>query len=99
MLDILKKTVLAGIGATVTTKERVESVLEDLVEKGKISTQEARDMAEKIAAEGKSEFEQARREASDAFSDMIRKANFATQNDLKALEARIEKLEAEIAGK
>ena len=39
MLDILKKTILAGIGATVTTKERVESVLEDLVEKGKISTQ------------------------------------------------------------
>jgi len=52
MIDTIKKTLLAGVGAAVVTKDKVEAALEDFVKQGKVSSGEARAMAEKIAAEG-----------------------------------------------
>ena len=94
MLDIIKKTILAGVGATVTTKEKVECVLNDLVEKGKISSEEAKQMADKIVADGRREFEDAKESLGASFEEMLHKANLVTRSELDALEERVSKLES-----
>jgi polyhydroxyalkanoate synthesis regulator phasin len=93
MIDLIKKTVLAGIGATVTTKEKIESVLDDYVEKGKLSAQEAKSLADRIVADGKQEFEQARNDLGSRLDDLLKKSNLATRAELHALEKRVAKLE------
>lgn len=98
MFEALKKTLLAGIGATVYTKEKVEAVLDELVKKGKISSEEAREMAEKIADDGRKEFDSVASRLEEAFDEMQRKANFATAKQLAALEARVALLEQQAAG-
>lgn len=99
MIDILRKGLLAGIGASVTTKERVEEALDEFVAKGKLSTEEAKATAEKIVAEGKDEFESQKKAWDEFVTEMIKKANFATQEEIKALSARVEALEAELEEK
>jgi polyhydroxyalkanoate synthesis regulator phasin len=47
MIDVIKKTLLAGVGAAVVTKEKAEAALEDFVRQGKVSSADARIMAEK----------------------------------------------------
>lgn len=93
MIDLLKKGMLIGIGATVTTKDKVESVLNDLVEKGKLSSDEARDTADKIVEESRKEFEGVREELNKRFVDLLNQGNIVTQDQLKALEARVQLLE------
>jgi polyhydroxyalkanoate synthesis regulator phasin len=93
MIDLIKKTVLAGIGATVTTKEKIEGLLNDYVEKGKLSAHEAKSLAERIVEDGKQEFEQTKNDLSHRFNDLLKKSNFATRAELEKLEKRLHALE------
>jgi polyhydroxyalkanoate synthesis regulator phasin len=94
MIDLIKKTVLAGIGASVTTKEKVESLLHEYVEKGKLSTQEAKSLADRIIADGKVEFEQTKQELGVRIQELLKKSNLATREELHAVEKRLAELEA-----
>jgi len=99
MIDSIKKTLLAGVGAAVVTKDKVEAALGDFVKQGKVTTSEAREMAEKIAADGKKEFETLSGELNEKFKDVLAGFNRNTQDRLAALEARVEALEHKHAGK
>jgi polyhydroxyalkanoate synthesis regulator phasin len=94
MIDLIKKTMLAGIGATVTTKEKIEPLLKEYVEKGKLSAQEAKSLAERIVADGRQEFEQARHDLGQRVSELLKKSNLATRDELSALEKRVAALES-----
>ncbi|HTB64444.1 MAG TPA: hypothetical protein VK737_12740 [Opitutales bacterium] len=94
MIDLIKKTMLAGIGATVTTKEKIEGALHEYVEKGKLSGQEAKSLADRIIADGKQEYEQARDDLGKKFQELLLKSKLATRDELAALEKRLVHLEA-----
>ena len=98
MIDTIKKTLLAGVGAAVVTKEKVEAALEDFVKQGKVSSAEARAMAEKIAADGKKEFETLSGQLNDKVKDVVSGLSRSTQDRLDALEARVKALEHPHAG-
>ena len=53
MIDLIKKTLLAGVGAAVVTKDRLEKTMDEFVREGKVSAGDARIMAEKIAEQGR----------------------------------------------
>jgi len=97
MIETIKKTIFAGLGATVISAERIRAKLDELVEKGKISAKEAQDMTGKIVEEGRKEFEDSASKISTIIDDTLRKANFARQHDYEILLERVEKLEALVA--
>lgn len=99
MIDLIKKTILAGIGATVTTREQIEENLDDLVSKGRITVDEARETAQKILESGRKEFSDSVSGINDSWQDLLGKAHLATQHQLKTLEERIQRLEAAAARK
>lgn len=84
---------MAGIGATVVTKEAIESAMHDLVKQGKISATEAKATADKIAEEGKHELENTRDDLKSLFNELLKKANLVTQEQYSALEKRVALLE------
>ena len=94
MIDVIKKTLLAGVGAAVITKEKVEAALGDFVQQGKVSSAEARQMAEKIAEQGRREFEIMSQQLNDMLRDKFTGAERKMQERITALEARVATLEA-----
>ena len=98
MIDALKRTLYAGLGATVVTTEKIESVLQDLVEKGRLSADEAKSTAERISKESKKEFEEAQSSLKDLFEEMLSKAHVASKKDVDALDARLQALEKHVSG-
>lgn len=94
MIETFKKTLLAGLGAAVVTRDKVQEGLEDFVKQGKISAAEARAMAEKIAEEGKREFEQVSAKLGDKVRDLLASSDTAYLTRIEALEARVSALEA-----
>ena len=98
MIDAIKKTLLAGVGAAVITKEKVEAALDEFVKQGKVSSHEAREMAEKIAADGRREFESLSRELNETWREWFKREERRTQERLEALEARVKELERRNAG-
>ncbi len=96
MIDILRKTILAGVGASVVTVERIESLLDELVERGELSATEAKNAANRLAAEGKSEMKDMNKRLSSLFDEMLNRAHVATRDDLEALKQRVNALEVKV---
>jgi polyhydroxyalkanoate synthesis regulator phasin len=93
MIDTLKKTILAGLGAAVVTKDKVQEGLEDFVKQGKITAAEARAMAEKIADEGRQEFDKASAKLGEKVRGVLSYADDKNLERIAELEARIAALE------
>ena len=97
MIETIKKTLLAGIGAAVITKEKVQDSLDEYVRQGKIKAEDARIIAEKIAERGRREFEELSQQTSAKAAELFNKNDTAVTARLSALEARVAALEAAAA--
>ncbi len=94
MIETIKRTLLAGVGAAVITTEKVQDALSDYVSQGKLKAEDARIIAEKIAERGRREFEDLSQQASVKASELFNRHDTATTARLLALEARVAALEA-----
>jgi polyhydroxyalkanoate synthesis regulator phasin len=97
MIDSIKKAMLAGIGAAVVTTEKMEEALSELVEKGKLSADDAKATASKLADDGKREFDKASEDLQSTFKDLLEKAGMGQAEKIKDLERRLLALEVEVA--
>jgi polyhydroxyalkanoate synthesis regulator phasin len=93
MIESFKKKILAGLGAAVVTKDKVQGRLEEFVKQGKITAADARAMGEKIAAEGRQEFDKASTKVGEKFHELLEYADGRHRSRIEALEARIAALE------
>lgn len=93
MIETFKKTLMAGLGAAVVTKDKVQAGLDDFVKQGKITAAEARTMAEKIANDGRREFDEASAKLGERFKDIVSSVDGKLLARVEALEARVEALE------
>lgn len=97
MIDVIKKAILAGVGAAALTKEKAEEALGDLVKKGKISASEAKEAAKKIADDGKQEFESASARVQEKFDELLTKMGRKHAERIEVLETKVAALEARLA--
>ena len=96
MLDLVKKTMLAGVGLAVVTKDKILESLNEYVEKGKLTQEEAAAMSDKIVEEGRNETKKAKAEASKLFNEMLHRANVVTKDQYDALASRVTALEGKL---
>jgi polyhydroxyalkanoate synthesis regulator phasin len=97
MLDLIKKTLLAGVGAAVITKEKVEDTLADYVRQGKVKAEDAKIIASKIAEQGRKEFEEVSQTLAAKIQDIASRDGDKPDARISALEERIRALEAKLA--
>jgi len=96
MIEALKRTLYAGIGATVITAEKIESALQELVEKGRLSAEDAQSTAKKISEESKKEFEEAQASLKSLFDELLEKSPVLRKKDLDSIHQRLDALEKQI---
>ena len=99
MIDLIRKTLLAGVGATIITKEKVEEAMQDYIRQGKVSAGDARLMADKIAEQGRKEFDEMSAELVAKLKELAEKADFTHKARIEALEARVRKIEQALAAR
>jgi len=97
MLESLKQTLYAGLGATVVTAEKIEAGLQDLVQRGKLNADEAREAARKISEESKREFKDAQSTLEKNIEKVLEKARVATQKDIESIHKRLDSIEKAIS--
>ncbi len=93
MNNFLKKTVLSAVGAAVVTSEKAQAALDEFVRRGKIDAEDARVMAEKIARQGRKEFEVMSRGLGGKIKETIARFDEPARARIAELEARIKALE------
>ena len=98
MIETIKKSLLTGIGAAVVTKDKIEEMLSEFVKEGKVTADDARKMAEKVAAQGRQEFHKACAELTAKVREMTADSGDKTKGAASALEKRFEALEEKLGG-
>ena len=97
MIDLLKKTLLAGVGAAVVTKDKIEASLDEFVRQGKVNAADARIMADKIAEQGRKEFDDLANDLNNRIAAMFDRNNAESRVRIAALEERVRILETRLS--
>ena len=87
---------LAGVGLAVVTRDKILESLNEYVEKGKLTQEEAAAMSDKIIDEGRNETKKAKAEASKLFNEMLHRANVVTKDQHYDLASRVTILEGKL---
>jgi polyhydroxyalkanoate synthesis regulator phasin len=93
MLEMIRKSLLATLGAAVVTKEKVEEATRSWVDEGKISRSEAERLAEDLVESGQHQWQ----EIQTRVSEMVRKGldtlDIGSKKEFRDLQARVADLE------
>jgi polyhydroxyalkanoate synthesis regulator phasin len=93
MFDALKKTLLAGMGAAVITKDKAEDALAEFIKQGKVSAADAQAMARKLAKDGQAEYKTMSREVGEKLKKLTDRSDEVARARIARLEARLAALE------
>jgi polyhydroxyalkanoate synthesis regulator phasin len=98
MIDLIKKTIMAGLGAVVLTTEKVHEVTKRFVVEGKLSTEEAEKLADELVQSGEERWEEMSGKVSEGIRKGMETIDLVRMKEFEELKARVEKLEAQMAG-
>ncbi|MFZ7111720.1 MAG: phasin family protein [Desulfatiglandales bacterium] len=97
MFELIRKSLLASLGAAVVTKEKVEAATKKWVDDGKISTEEAEKFAQDLVDSGQKQWDEFQVKIADTVKKTLESLNVATHTDIEALYARIEAIEKKLS--
>ena len=89
MFEIFKKSLFAGLGLAVVTKTKLESVLEKLVEEGKMSRDEAEKMGQELLDSGEKQWIDFDSRLQETIKGFLDNMDICKASDLKKLEKKL----------
>ncbi len=96
MLDLLKKSIMASIGAAVVTRDAVIEASRRFVNEGKMSLEDAEKLADSLVDSGKKQWD----EVQTSISEGVRKGwdnlDLGGKKEFGDLKKRVEDLESEV---
>lgn len=87
-MDELKKVLLAGIGLTSMTLEKADAFVKDMVEKGRLTVEEGKELQSELKRKGQAEVQ----DVFDRVNAKTQKVQYATKDDLSRLENKLDAL-------
>ena len=94
MLELLKKTVLTGIGLASLTKEKVEELGKKIAEESKLSEEEGKKLVEELLNRSNEAKKDLEAQVERLVKGVLEKLQIPSQEDFKKLESRMEELES-----
>ena len=96
MFEIIKKTLLTGVGLAVMTKDKVEELGKELASQAKLSENEGKEFVDHLIKQS----ETARKDFESRVNSAVQKAvsnlNLASKEEVAKLSSRVEELTARL---
>lgn len=97
LAGLMESAFLMGLGALEVTRERTSDLTEDLIERGRMSKSEAKQVADRIGEAAEKQQEVVRSAVSREIDRAMKAAGVATHEDLAKLQSEISEIKAMIA--
>ena len=94
MKDLLKNLMYAGVGAAFFTREKLEEVGKELVEKGSLSIDEGKEFVDELLKKSDSAKEQLEQWINRRVEERVKKCHIASSDEIAELRAKVEELQA-----
>jgi polyhydroxyalkanoate synthesis regulator phasin len=93
MKDIIEKSINLGLGIAATTKEKVESLVDELIAKGQLEKQEKSKAVTEILDKLEKSETEFKKKTSAVVKEAVNKLDYTTQKDIKELRRIVSNLE------
>jgi polyhydroxyalkanoate synthesis regulator phasin len=97
MLELIKQSMLAGIGLVLKTKDEVEKLAKELIEKGKMSEKEGKNFLEAIREKSDDARNKLEKRVEKIVKEILKKVDVASRDELLALKKEIRELKKAIS--
>lgn len=98
MLEISRKLLLAGIGAAVLTKERIEGIVRELIKQGEISKEEGIKLVKEVLQKGEEMQKTLETKIEVGINKAMERLNIPTRKEIQELREKLEKLIKKVEG-
>ena len=99
MIDLMKKTLLTGVGLAAMTKEKVEEVAREIAHAAQLSSEKGQAFVDEAVAKADKARQDLEATVQRMVNEALKKTDLPTHDDIAQLSARIEKLEQTLAAK
>ena len=96
MLDLIKKTMLTGIGLALLAKDEIEDLAKELTEKGKMTEKEGKQFLSDLQTRYDEVQRKLEQRVEKTVKELLKKADVVTGDELKALKKEIRELKKAI---
>lgn len=94
MFDLVKKSMLTGIGLALKTRDEVEELVKEIQKKGEMSESEGRKFLDDVQKRYDEAQEKLEKRVETAVKDFLKKTNIVTTDELKDLKKEIRELKS-----
>lgn len=95
-MNELKNLLLAGLGSAAYTYEKASKLIDDMVQKGKLTIDEGKELSEELKRNIKGKVDDVKPLTKDDMISILNQMNFATKDDLQNIEQRLNILEEKV---
>lgn len=99
MLDMMKKALMAGIGLALKTKDEVEEIAKELIQKGKMSEKDGKKFLDDLMARYESAESNMDTWVENAVQNLIKKGKLATRDEIEGLRKEVQDLKNSMSAK
>jgi len=96
MEDLIKKVLYTGVGLVATATEKMQSTVDDLVDKEKIDKEEGKKIVDEFVESTESKKGELESRLNEMVEGVIDKLNLAKKSEVETLKQRIEELEKQL---
>jgi polyhydroxyalkanoate synthesis regulator phasin len=97
MSDLIKKTLLAGVGLALKTWDEVEDLAKELVDKGKMTEKDGSKFLKDLQKRYEETQKKLEVRVERTVKDFLKKANVVTSDELKAVKKEVRELKKMIS--
>ena len=94
MKELFKNIMYAGLGAAFITKEKLEELQKELIEKGKMSQEEGKQFVDELRLKSEKAREQLDGWVTSRVEERVRQLNLATRDEVVELQRKIDELQS-----
>ena len=87
---MLKDLIYLGVGSVLLAKEKIDAEISELVEKGKVSKEEAKKLAESAKERAEKEEAEMKEKLKEMIREVIQEMDLATKSDIEEMLKKIE---------
>ena len=96
MMNVFKDMLATGLGAVFLTKDKIEDMVQKLVEEGSVNKQEAEELISNMVEKAKKQREEIKDKVKTELKNEFEKAGFSKQEEVDDLKAKVDRLELQL---
>ena len=96
MIDLIKDVLYTGVGAAFLTKEKVEELKKELVEKGNLSKEEGKQFVDDLISKSEKAKDELELWINKRVEEQVKRLNLATSDEVAELKRKVEELQVAI---